>query len=284
MLMLAGGIFLSSCEKEALVEETNSITQKKISYLEFADHEEFAKALENEESNVRNDDFVSMLDIYIKIEETKNEDERNRLIEKYKNILIFDKDSIIELIVVDPVLASFLTPDGLVKVGNEISLVEFDKIKTITDGDISKIELLSRIDKNSPENNIKVIDFIQIVSSEKHSWQDSEEWDSHKKKLKWKKWASYNPWNSSVGGSVKSYKKTWLGWVTWKTSLSIHVRWDYIRWGNNGYYYSWFDGHIQDNKNGWWLTERRYTGGTDTPNPVSGLTIDGSVGGHNFNH
>lgn len=291
VFVFASVIFFSSCEKEIIEEKSSISSQSKTTYLEFESKEEFAKALEHGESNRLSEDFVSMLDIYIKIEETENKKEKETLIEKYKDILIIDKDSTFELIVIDPVLASYLSPEGLIKVGNEISLVEFDKIKTITGGDISKIEILVHAESDSPENNIKVEDFKQYANSDKAEWSGNDVFTFgglQRYKIKWSKWASYSPWNSSAGGSIKFYKEksTWYGktWATEKANLYLHVRWDYIKWTNGGYSFTWQDGHIHDSKYGWWLTERRYAGAGVTPNPVYGLKIDGSAGGRSFTH
>lgn len=279
-------LFMSSCEKKALVNEIDSINQDEVSYLEFANKADFEEALKTESSTVRSESFVSMYDVFEKISITEDINERNTLIEKYKDILKIDEDGIVDLIIVDDVFASFLSPEGLVKVGNEISLVEKDKIKTITDGDVSKIELLSQIEEDSPENNIRIDEFIQVVQTDKAYWSGEDKWRSNRKdyKLKWEKWASYSPFNSSAGGKVRSYKKRLGVYTAHSTSLVIHISWNYIEWGKDHSTTWWNYGHIQDSKSGWSLSERKYKGSGWTPNPVYGLKVWGSVGGHSFSH
>ena len=92
--------------------------------LVFSDLDTFSEILKTGDMNIIPENFISIYDIYVKIEETEDEAERNRLIEKHKDILKIDKNGIIELIIVDDLLAHFLSPEGLVKVGNEISLVK----------------------------------------------------------------------------------------------------------------------------------------------------------------
>ena len=284
ILLAVTFVTLQSCEKKELVDiEEDVINKNEIPMLKFADISEFSTALETANLSIIPTDFVSMYDVYIQIEETDDDTERNMLIEKHKNILKIDEDDIVELIIVDDVFASFLSPEGLVKVGNEISLVKEDKIVTLTDGDVSKIDLLFQFEEDSPENNIRIDDSVQVVNTDKAYWSGEEEWwvSTTKYKMKWEKWASYSFFNSSVGGKIRSYKKTWR-WITHPTSLSLHVRWDRIDWWNGTSLKRSENQHIYDSKSGWSLSERRYVGGAWTPNPVYGLTIDGSVGGHNY--
>ena len=287
VLMVAALFVFSGCEKSELIDSKHDNNPKNTSFLNFKNKKDIENALEIGSWEAKPEDFISMYDIYIQIEETEDEKMRKRLIEKHKDILKFDEDSIIDLIISDPVLASFLSPKGLVKVGNEISLVKKDKIITLTDGDASKIELLYQFEESNKKFNIRVDDLIQINRTNKAEWSGTNNYAFHKK-FKWEKWALYSPWNSSAGGKIKSYsyEKKLFGsrWVTYKTNLYLHVRWDRIVWGQDGDITRWDNGHIYDSKHGWFLSERRYRGAGWTPNPVYGLTIDGSVNGYSFNH
>ena len=275
-------VTLQSCKKKTLFNLENEVLIEKPAYLEFSDKTTFSKALETENLRTIPTDFVSMYDIYIKIEETEDENERNMLIKKYRDILKIDKDGFIDLIITDDVLASFLSPEGLIKIGNEISLVKEDKIVTLTDGDASKINLLYQFDDDSPENNIRVDKFIQNVNTDKAYWSGSSAYNSGNYQIRWQKWASYSPWNSSAGGKIKSYKRKKNKWKIHRINLSITVSWDYIEWKNGHASTFWTNGHVSDSKYGYILSKRKYAGSGWTPNPVYGLEISGSVGGHNY--
>ncbi len=279
-------IFIS-CQKEEVLEEV--AIQEETPYLEFSSKADFYKAMEaensrNSASSYKKDNFISMYDIYMQIEEEDDEKKRELLIEKYNDILIFDEDGCIDIIVVDPLLASFLSPEGLIKIGNEISLVERNKIKTILDGDVNKIELLSKIEKDSPNQNIKVDEFIQIQTTEKAYWNAEVKYYSGKRKVKWQKWASYGGLtNSNAGGKIKSYKKGRRRWKIYRTNLDITVSWDYIEWKSGDFSEIWADGstHNNDSK-GWIVSTRKRASHHYTPVTVSDLEIRFKVGSYTW--
>ncbi len=276
-------ITLQSCEKKEMnIEKENP--GKEYSFLEFADQETFTKAFESQDYSSKPANFISMYDIYIKISETIDPKEKQALIEKYKNVLSVDEDGIVSLIIHDDIAASFLSPEGLIKIGNEISLVKKDKIVTLTNGDVSKIDLLFQFDQDSPENHIRIDEYYQIA--EKAYWEGYDKWNNEEYKLTWEKWAEYGSiFSSSAGGKVKSYKKTWAGYVPRYTTLAISVHWDYIEWGKDNTVQFWNAQTISSSDpNGWTESVQKNQGTGWTPNPVYGLVVSGSVGGHSFSH
>lgn len=82
-----------------------------------------------------------------------------QLLKEYKDVLQVvgegdEKETI--CIVDDMVIQALLNEDGIIQIGQRISKYSKNKIKTITDGDMSKLELLEKIDQTNDALSIEV--------------------------------------------------------------------------------------------------------------------------------
>ncbi len=241
-ILFAIVIGVVGCQKEELIKEEVNDNNKETevqNFIQFKDMQAFENILSGKDTTYMNteDDFISMLDIFNQIETTKDEDEYNKLIQKHKEILIFDGE-IPELIVEDDRLASVLTPDGIMQIGSQIFKIEHDVVKIIEDADISKISLLNQI--NNTENKITVYKIVRANNSKVSysTWA----YKSDDYKLRIKKYAINYGQFATVGGKLTHYEyiKRWgkWKWVQRSTKMSIWVSWSSIdaRYWNGSFY------------------------------------------------
>jgi len=176
-IVLPSLLFTLSCEKsEFNLSKEEQAVEKTTTYLKFIDRNAFLEALNNSTSKTlqKPEGFESMLDVYIRIENAKSLELRNKLINRHSSMLMVDSEGDLDIIVVDYNLAALLSPEGLIKIGNEISQFEFDRIKTITDGDESKISILNDTKVTEGSVNISVEPFKQErISPDKAAWSGS---------------------------------------------------------------------------------------------------------------
>jgi len=99
------------------------------------------------------------------IERISNMEETNvkpeQLLKEYKDVLHIvgegdEKETV--CIVDDMVMQALLNKDGIIQIGQRISKYSKNKVKTITDGDMSKLELLEKIDRTDEALGVEVTD------------------------------------------------------------------------------------------------------------------------------
>ena len=172
-----------------------------------------------------------MMDVVKLVDQAETEEEYNELIAKHSNVLLYD-DGVYSAIVEDPSIASLLSVDGIIKVGDEIRKIEKEIVKVIKDGDLSKIYVFDEVIDSDNSYGIEVEPIVRLMK--KTNWQKSfyKVVSGTTYRVDAKKWAtSYGTWNT-MGGSVIHYHQTknWLGntrYLRNKASrLQIWVSWD----------------------------------------------------------
>ncbi len=204
-------MFLTSCEKKELVTPVEGEEQQqegdRKAFAVISDNE-FKSILTGESEFVAEEGFVSMLDILTQIDSTNNEQEYLRLIEEHKDILIFDEDGTPELIVESSGLASMLSPKGYLQVGDKIMKIGYNTVKTIEDGDVSKINLLDEINATDETKNVTVHKITRQAS------------------LKYTSTHSY--YHGSYKLNVKKYA------INYGTFITVGGKLTHWEWGKNG--------------------------------------------------
>lgn len=125
----------------------------------------FNRLLANENLNLNVADFTSYLTLYENIQEeyssVTNATQLNSFLLKFRDKIIFNPDSSISPVYINPLIHSFINVDGKFMIGNQLQLYTKDAYIQIDNPDQSKlISALSKTNNDKTSNGIKVFGYV----------------------------------------------------------------------------------------------------------------------------
>jgi hypothetical protein len=235
-----------SCEKTEISESVKNDEFEYSEFIELKDNDELLSILNQldegkEASEIEQlSGLNSMWNVYERISESYESDQQT-LLAKYPNVVTYDSEDELTLNVKDPMLSKVISPEGLIKIGDKIIMVDGETIKAVTNGNFDLIPELA-IATNSNESGTiiveKVVDImpsINLKSTEDYTWSGTV-YSGSKKRVKWEKWGRHYALlgYSSLGAKIKYQEKKALGWFAQKRSLYLRVRCDEFYYGCGG--------------------------------------------------